>query len=140
MTRVSPEQGQAKWLARLSAATADAAAGADRVTEAPGAAAARKRRKWAQNVAASEDKWARNVGRVSLEDWRSAFKGIGVQRIAQGATAKQAKYGSFAREFYAHLDQFASTRAQMDDTTFEGRLAIMVAQARHAHQFRRSGV
>lgn len=137
--RGTPEQIQEKWATRLSGATAEIAAGIDRVTVAPGQKAAAKKDKWLQNVQASADKWASRVGGVSLEAWKQAAKTIGVQRIATGAQAKKGKFGAFIREFQPHLDQLQSKLDTMPDTTFEQRMQRMVEAARHNHGFRRSG-
>ncbi len=137
--RGTPEQIQAKWVSRLSGATAEIAAGIDRVTVAPGQKAAARADKWLLAVQASQDKWKARVGGVSLEAWKQAAKTIGVQRVASGAQAKQAKFGAFIREFGAHLDQLDSKLSGMPDTTFEQRLQRMVTAARHNHDFRRTG-
>jgi hypothetical protein len=137
--RVTPQSGSDKWKNRLSAATADIQAGIDRVTEAPGQKAAAKQQKWIQNVQASQDKWKRNVAAVSLEQWKSLFKNVGVQRIAQGAQAKQDKYTNFASQFYPYLDQGINKINNMPDTTFEERIQRAVAMMRHNRDFKRSG-
>lgn len=136
--RVTPEQAQAKWVSRIGAASQDVANGVDRVTTAPGQAAAAKVDKWRQNTMAAEDKWRRNVGAVSLEDWRTLMKSVGIPRIAQGAQAKQAKYGNFAAQFFSHLEQGLQQLASMPDTTFEDRVAKAVAMMRHNRNFKRS--
>lgn len=128
-----------KWADRLSGATAEISAGIDRVTVAPGQKAAQKKDKWLQNVQASADKWATRVGSVSLESWKQAAKTIGVQRVATGAQAKKDKFASFITEFSTHLDALDQKLSSMPDTTFEQRMARMVAAARHNHDFRRSG-
>lgn len=136
--RTTPQEATQKWVNRLSGATAEIQAGIDRVTEAPGAKAAAKKQKWIQAVQASQDKWARNVAAVSLEQWKALFKGVGVQRIAQGAQAKQGKYTQFASEFYPYLDQGVQRVASMPDTTFEERVQKAVAMMRHNHDFKRA--
>lgn len=139
MVRMSPEDAQAKWAQRTSAATNDMAAGIARVTVAPGAAAVAKKAAWVQGVQSSVDKWARNTGRVSLDAWKAAAGGIGVQRVAQGVQAKQAKWGDFAREFFPHLDAGIQKLKNMPSNTVEDRINIAVAMMRHNHGFKRSG-
>lgn len=136
--RVTPEQAQQKWVSRIGAASTDVANGVDRVTQAPGQLAAAKVDKWRQNTMAAEDKWRRNVGAVSLEDWRTLMKNVGIPRIAQGAQAKQAKYGNFAAQFFAHLNAGLDTINRMPDTTFEERVQRAVAMMRHNRNFKRS--
>jgi hypothetical protein len=137
--RSTPAEATGKWVNRLSAATPEIQAGIDRVTEAPGVKAAAKKQKWIQAVQASQDKWARNVAAVSLEQWKSLFKSVGVQRIAQGAQAKKDKYTRFANEFFPHLEAGIQRVNAMPDTTFEERLQKSVAMMRHNHEFKRSG-
>lgn len=128
-----------KWQQRLSAATTEIAAGVDAVTTAPGAAAAAQRAKWLAKVTASQDKWARNVARVSLDDWKTAMKTTGVQRVAQGAQAKQGKVESFLAEFLPYVAQGASQVRRMPGTTVEDGIARAAAMIRHNAAFKRSG-
>jgi hypothetical protein len=134
----TPQQVADKWASRLSGATAEITAGIDRVTVAPGQKAAAKADKWLMNVQQAADKWKTRVASVTLEDWKAAAKGIGVQRVAAGATAKKGKFSSFLTEFSSHLDALDSKLQGMPDTTFEQRLARMVAAAQHNHTFKRS--
>lgn len=137
--RVTPQQGSEKWKNNLSSATAAIQAGIQRVTEAPGAKAAAKQQKWIQNVQASQDKWRRNVAAVSLQQWKDLFTNVGVQRVAQGAQAKQSKYTDFAQQFYPYLDQGVAQIQNMPDTSFEERVQRAVAMMRHNRGFKRSG-
>jgi hypothetical protein len=136
--KVSPEDATAKWVSRLSGATAEITAGINRVTVAPGQLAANKKQKWIQAVQASQDKWERNVRAVSLEQWKSLFLEVGVPRIAQGAQAKKGKFTNFARQFFPYLEQGVQRVAVMPDTTFEERINKAVAMMRHNHEFKRT--
>lgn len=136
--RLSPTDATTKWVNNLSGATANIQAGIDRVTEAPGMKAAAKAQKWITAVQASQDKWKRNVAAVSLDQWKTLFKGVGVQRIAQGAQAKQSKYTAFASQFFPYLEQGVNKVNAMPDTTFEERIQRAVAMMRHNNQFKRS--
>lgn len=138
MTKVTPSQGKDKWVNRLSAATTDITNGVDRVTEAPGAKAAAKFNKWQSNLQASGEKWKRNTGKVSLEEWKGYMKNVGIPRVAQGAQAKQGKYEAFANDFYPYLDQGVAKVNNMPDTTFEERVQRAVQMMRHNRQFKRS--
>lgn len=135
--RGTPEAARQKWVNRLSAATAEIQAGVDRVTQSPGAAAVNKRAKWRQNVQNSEEKWARNTGAVTVDEWKTSMKDVGVPRIAQGAQAKQAKYEKFAREFFPHLERGVAAIERMPDTSFEERVQRSVAMMRHNREFKR---
>lgn len=136
--RVSPEAAKQKWVNRLSAATTEIQEGVARVSQSPGAAAVAKRDKWRANVAASEDKWARNTSRVSAEEWKQSMVNVGIPRIAQGAQQKQGKYERFAQEFFPHLERGIAQIERMPDTTFEERVQRSVAMMRHNRNFKRS--
>jgi hypothetical protein len=137
--KLTPEEATQKWVTRTSAATADVQRGIERVTEAPGRKAAQKVDKYRTGVANSVDKWQRNVGRVSLDDWKQAAIGIGVQRIAQGVQAKQGKMESFARDFYPHLAAGQAKVAAMPDNDINSRIQRAVAMMLHNADFRRRG-
>lgn len=137
MTRVDPGAAAQKWSSRLSGATTEITAGVNKVTQAPGQQAAAKADKWFQNVTAAKDKWKRNVASVSVDDWKQSMTNIGIPRIAQGAQAKQGKYTAFASSFYPHLDAGTAKVNAMPDTTFDQRIARMVAMATHNHSYKR---
>lgn len=137
--RVTADAAQAKWLNRLSGASQDIINGVNGVTTAPGQAAAAQQQKWLQNVQAAADKWKRNVGAVSLEQWRHYMLTVGVPRVAQGAQAKQAKYGAFAQQFFPHLEAGIAKVKSMPSTTLEDNINRAITMMRHNAQFKRSG-
>jgi len=136
--RVTPEAAQTKWLNRLSGASQDVINGVNGVSVAPGQLAAAQQQKWLANVQAAADKWKRNTGAVSLEQWRQYMLNVGVPRIAQGAQAKQAKYGNFAAQFFPHLEAGIAKVKSMPSTTLEDNINRAVAMMRHNAQFKRS--
>lgn len=136
--RGTPSENAQKWKTRLSAATPDIQAGIQRVTSAPGQAAARQKGAWQANVIAAADKWERNVSRVSLDQWKQAALD-GVNRVAQGATAKVGKMESFLTEFQPHLERTQAALAAMPRGNLEQNLARMLENARRNAQFKRSG-
>ncbi|SRR6266568_2623200 len=136
MTRVNPQEGTTKWVQRLSAATADIAAGISRVQEAPGMAAARSAAKYQNNVTAAFPKWKRNVQAVQLSEWQQSAQ-AGVSRVAQGAQQKQGKYQAFAQSFYPHLDSGVAKIKGMPNDTFEARVQRAVAMMRHNASYQR---
>jgi hypothetical protein len=136
MTRVSPQDGAEKWARNTAAATQDVIKGVARVTEAPGAKAARQSGKWLAKVTQSESKFKDNVGAVSLADWQKATSD-GASRIATGVQAKKNKMADFAQAFYAHLDRGAQAINSMPTTTVEDGIAKAAAQIRHNANFKR---
>lgn len=103
MAGQTPEQIAAQWASRLAASGPRITAGVQAVTVAPGAAAARQKAVWAQNVAASQDKWAQRVGSVSLGDWQQAMIDKGAARIGSGAQAAQPKFAQFMGQLLPHI-------------------------------------
>lgn len=136
----TPQDATNKWVTRLSGATAEISAGVDRVTKAPGASAAEKFNKWvaAMTSPAVQQKWRANVAAVSLNDWQTAMKNVGIPRIASGAQAKQGKFLSFAEQFFPFLDRGVQQIQGMDDTTFEARLQRATAMMTYTHGFKRN--
>ena len=140
MARVTPEQMAEKWARRTSAASQDYVAGINRVTEAPGVAAAAKQDKYVAGVqeAAASGKWANRVASVSLADWKRLAADKGAGRIAAGVQGAQTKYQRFAREFLPFLDGIVAEVNAMDDTTLEARIQRSVEYQRKASGFQRS--
>lgn len=105
MAKGTPDQVAARWAQNLGASTERIKEGIQSVTVAPGQAAARQKAVWAQNVAASQDKWARNTSRVSLQEWQDHAINKGLQRIAAGAQSAQPKMTSFLSRFLPFIEQ-----------------------------------
>lgn len=136
--RMGPQEAMEKWAQRTAGATNEMAAGINRVTTAPGQLAAAKSQKWLAAVTQAEAKFKRNVGRVTLDQWKRAALDVGVPRVASGVNAKKQKWGDFAAEFFPYLDQGIQRVQAMPDTTFENRVQRMVAMVTHTHGFQRS--
>lgn len=139
MARVTPEQAAQKWSTRLGGATAEITQGVNAVTVAPGAKAAAQKQAWLARVQASADKWARNVSRVSLDEWKSKMINVGIPRIAQGATANQDKMARFMNEFLPFLDRGVATVKAMPKVTVEDGIQRAVAMIRYNAGFKRGG-
>ena len=137
MAKINPAEAAEKWARRLSAATEDIRAGVERVSEAPGVAAARKRSKWEAGLRDSGDKWERNTRAVTLEEWKDKTLNVGLNRVAQGAQANQGKTQGFFEEFLPFLDRGVAQVRQMPDTTMEDRINRAVAMMRHNSGFKR---
>lgn len=133
----TPSDAVSKWLTNLGASTERMTAGANRVTKAPGVAAAAAADKWLQRVTAAKQKFATNVSRVSLQDWQNAYVNIGIPRVAQGAQAKQGKMLDFMNEYLPYLQRGVSTIDQMPSTTLEDGIARATAMIRYNSKFKR---
>lgn len=102
---IDPATAAQNWVTGMQQSTSKITAGVQAVTVAPGQAAARQAQVWAQNTAAAQAKYAKNVAAVSLQDWQNAVLTKGVQRVASGATAAQ---GKMANAMSQILPQIAS--------------------------------
>lgn len=123
----------ARWSQGLAGAGAKITEGVASVTTAPGQMAARQKAVYAQNVAASVDKWAANVGKVTLGDWQSAMTNKGIARIATGASAAQDKFAGFITKLLPHI---AAGKASLPPRgTFEQNVQRSVAWIQHMHKF-----
>ena len=127
-----------KWASRTAGATQQVIEGVARVTEAPGQKAARQKQAYLQNVQAKADKWERNVGAVTLQEWQSATS-AGANRIAAGVAAKKGKMESFLREFIPHVERVQQQVNTMPRGSFEQNLNRMIENARGMAAFKRTG-
>lgn len=132
-----PNAAAQRWANNLGAATQAIKEGVAAVTVAPGQAAARQSAVWLQNTQASQQKWARNVARVSLQDWQAAMNDKGVSRIASGASAAQPKMAAFLTQFLPHVE--AGVRALPARGTLEQNIARATAMIRHNASFGMKG-
>ncbi len=117
--RLTPEEFYAKWARNLKASTPYIQDGVNRVTEAPGKAAAAKVDKWHNAISSQEtkSKWERRVGAVSLEDWKSAMLLKGVGRIQAGVDGAEAKSVDFATKLISHQNALLPSIDAMPDLT-----------------------
>src|SRR3990167_11290530 len=93
MARVNATQYAEKWAGRLKGSTEDIRRGVQRVTEAPGQAAARSKDLMRTKINQSIDDgtWETQVAAVSLPDWQKSVVDKGLNRIATGVDAAKPK-------------------------------------------------
>lgn len=93
--RVNSQQWLQKWSTNLNAAGQYITNGVNRVTVAPGQAAAAASDRFLAGIQSSvaSGKWQRNVAAVSLQDWQSAMIKKGLPRIATGTAQAVATKG-----------------------------------------------
>lgn len=125
-----PNQVADKWATNLTNSTQSITNGVNAVTTAPGQKAAQAVDLWAQRVAASRNKWATNVGKVTLEEWKSKMINVGIPRVASGATANKPKVASFLTKFLPFQEQVTNSVRAMPKGTIEQSIARMTAQVR----------
>lgn len=137
--KLTPEQFQEKHARRLKGAIDDVRMGVERVTEAPGAKAAAAQQKWIAKLSEKsvQDKWARQVGGVSLEEWKSKTLNKGVGRIAAGIDEAAPKVIEFAAKLIDHQNRGLSQIDKMPDLTLEDSIARATTWMRHMSKFKR---
>lgn len=106
MAKTTPQEYADKWSRRLKAATPDIQRGITRVTTAPGVAAAAAAPRMLEKLTAAvmDGTWAKQVGGVTLEDWKAAFLNKGVQRIAAGVDSATPAQQEMATRLLAAVD------------------------------------
>lgn len=129
--RATPQSATSKWVTNLSGATDRMTSGANAVTVAPGQAAAAAADKWLQRVTAAKQKFATNVGAVSLQSWQASYINIGIPRVASGAQAKQGKYQAFAADFFPYLQTGLQKIDAMPSVTLQDNIQRAVAMINH---------
>lgn len=136
--KATSAQATAKWLSGLQNATTRMTQGAQAVSVAPGQAAAAASAKWLARVTASQQKFATNVAKVSLQDWQNAYITTGIPRVSQGAQAKQGKVTAFMDQFLPYLNTGLQTIDKMPSTTLEDGIARATAMIRYNAKFKKS--
>lgn len=127
MPKLSGSEFAEKWARRLSGATEDIRTGVEAVTEAPGKKAAEKKAKWAARLAeaSTQEKWAKNVGAVTLESWKRATTEIGIPRISSGVNAAADKMAKFGDQLLAYQAANIGKVKAMPDVTLSDSKARM---------------
>ena len=111
MARVNANEYLSKWGTNLNASSTYIKNGVNRVTVAPGQAAAAAADRMIAGVtnAVASGKWQRNVSAVSLQQWQSAMINKGLTRIAAGVTQAQATKVDKITRLLANVDAAAAT-------------------------------
>ncbi len=125
MARVTADEYAEKWGRRLKAAAPDITRGVERVSVAPGKAAAAAQDLMLQRLMESVQSglWATRVAGVSLEDWKQAFLTKGVGRIASGVDAATPKQVAMAQKLLAAVDNAAAIVRAMPKGDIEQSIA-----------------
>lgn len=129
-----------KWARRLSGATDDIRKGVEAVTEAPGRKAAAKKAKWVAKMTAAEtqEKWARNVGAIPLEEWRAQVINKGIPRVSAGVEGARDKMTKFGEQLLAYQSTLLTKVSAMPDVTLADSEARMIEWMRGMAKFKPS--
>ncbi len=140
MAKLTSQEFREKHARRLKASTEDMRRGIDRVTENPCEKAASKQDKMLTNLTAAvqSGKWASGLRRVSLDEWKTAARDVGVNRVAAGIDAAAAKVERFADDLLPHIDRGVAALSSMPDITLDDNINRMTTFTRHMSTLRRT--
>lgn len=138
--RLSTQAVLAKWArnAGSTAAQENYRAGVQSVTEAPGTKAAAAVGKYKAGVerAVETGKFADNVGRVTLAEWKASAE-MGAKRLADGVKKGEAKMGRFLTDFLPFVATVQAEVQGMPSTTESEREERMLRNVRALREYRR---
>ena len=137
--RVTPQEYQEKHATNLKASLRYMEAGVNRVTEAPGEAAAQAQDKMRANLIDAIDtgKWADRVRSVSLSEWKQAMINKGIPRVAAGIDGAAPKVIAFATDLFAYENGLMTTIEAMPDVTLNDSVNRAVTWITSMAEFRR---
>lgn len=106
MAKLTPSEFAAKWARNLSASASDIVAGAERVTEAPGKKAAAAKDVWVGKMTskATQDRWERRVGAVSLEEWKAKMREKVPSNLPSGVAGAESKVADFGSKLLPYIE------------------------------------
>jgi len=135
--KVTPAEFAAKWKSHLDGAGEQIKIGVERVTVAPGVLAAAQEEKFRVNINKSIDnhRWANEVKRVSLEDWRSKMINVGIPRIRAGTEAAVGEVQEFASALFPHIEAGQAALDKMPSVSLTDNIDRMVSFVTHMSKF-----
>jgi len=103
--RMTGRDYQEKHARNLKGATSEIRAGVEALTESPGKKAAERSDVWVQRMtdSAVQERWKRNVGKLSLDDWKKDMVEKGVGRISAGLDRSSDKIADFGDKLISHI-------------------------------------
>lgn len=134
--KLTPAEISEKWGRRTKAAQTDVIAGINRVTESPAQKAIAKQDKMKANLIASLDDgtWAKRLGDVSLDDWKTKTAAKVAERLAGGVDGAAAKRGKFDAWLVGTLNEVLPKIDVMPDLTIEDSVNRVRTFMEHMHK------
>lgn len=139
MAKLTPEEFADKHARRLKGSLEDMRSGIEKVTTAPGQAAAKKSAKMLANLTAKvqDGTWARRVAGVTLEDWKDKMINKGLSRVPGGIDAARQKVVDFAGQLLPAIDAAQGKVKAMPDLTIEDSINRMTTFVREMAKFKK---
>ncbi len=136
MAKLSATEYAEKWGRRLKASTEDVRKGVQRVTVAPGEAAAAQIELMKANLMKSleDGTWANNVRAVTLQEWQDKFITKGIPRMGAGVDAAQPKQILMAEKLLAAVDASVDQVNRTPRGDLETNIGRMVTFAREMNK------
>lgn len=132
-----------KWQERGANSAATVRAGVQAVTESPMEKAAARKDAYLAGVqrAVASGKYEARLRAVSLQSWKDAMLGKGIQNMQTGYAdaGNSRKFLAFMREFLPYVRQGAATVRAMPKGTLQQSIDRAAAMIRHNAAFRRAG-
>jgi len=139
MARVTAEEYQEKHARRLKGAISDITRGVERVTTNPCELAAAKSDKMLAKLseAVQSGKWAANLKKVSLDDWKTKMVNKGIPRISGGIDGAKDKVVAFAKDLLPHVDAGVAKTKKLPDLTIDDSINRAATFIRHMAEFKK---
>jgi len=127
LAKLTPEEYAEKQASNLKNSLPDIRSGIERVSSAPGAAAAAAQARMKDNLnrAIDDGRWAAKVRGVTLEEWKQKALDKGVDRIGPGIDAARQSQVQMAGRLLAAVDQSAAKARAMPKGTLSDSIARM---------------
>lgn len=125
---LSADEVMKKWAENGANSAASVRAGVNSVTEAPTAKAAQRVDAWVQGVQRAKEKFVARLNAVTLQDWKNAMLGKGLQNMATGYQDQfnQRKFLNFMRSFLPYVREGAAQVKSMPKGTRQASIDRMV--------------
>lgn len=127
MAKKDPLKVKEKWKRKLKAATEDIRAGVEAVDVAPSKKAIEQKELLKKKLIEAIDSgiWEKQLGKVTLEDWKKAVLETGIPRIASGVEKADKKMEDF---FKWLIDAVEAAKAEIK-TKKDGTIESSIARA-----------
>ena len=128
MPRRTPQEAAQKWNTNLVASTDEIILGVNKVTTAPSELAIAQQDKmvdnWLESV--NSGKWAENLRRVDLAEWKRLMIDVGVRRIRDGAAKAQPKLQRYYDRAFPLMQALEDEVSGMPKRDFQDSIARMI--------------
>lgn len=130
---LTPDAISDKWGRRMKAAIPDIQAGIEKVSVNPMEKAISKKDKLKQNLIAAIDDgtWEKQMGKVSLTDWKTKTSKKVAERMGSGVDAGMSKRKAFDTWLVSRQNEILPRIAAMPDMTLEDSISRSRAMIEH---------